>query len=118
MAFQRVFGHSSVNTWVVSRMSTIESLCKAAFVCVAAIALTACERSVAGSCTSAQDAAVKVSVLSDDLLAAEAAGNLDAYRLGEVGAKILDAGSRFGAKGNHQSYCLAIEKIRSEAGLR
>jgi len=118
MAFQRVFLHSSVNTWVVSRMSTTESLCKAAFVCVAAIALTACERSVAGSCTTAQDAAVKVSILSDDLLAAEAEGNLDAYRLGEVGAKILDAGSRFGAKGNHQSYCSAIEKIRSEAGLR
>lgn len=99
-------------------MSSFESLSKVAFVCVAAIALGACERSVAGACTSAQDAAVKVSVLSDDLLAAEATGNIDAFRLGEIGAKILNAGTRFGAKGNHQSYCSAVEKIRSDAGLR
>jgi hypothetical protein len=99
-------------------MSSLQSLCKVAAVCIAAVALSACERSVAGSCTSAQDAAIKVSVLSDDLLAAESAGSIDAYRLGEFGAKILDAGTRFGAKGNHQSYCTAIDKIRREAGLR
>jgi hypothetical protein len=30
----------------------------------------------------------------------------------------MEAGSRFGTKGHHQSYCTAIDKIRVEAGLR
>lgn len=73
---------------------------------------------MARSCSTAQDAAVKVSILADDLNAAEADGRLSSFRLGEIGARIVDAGSRFGAKGNHQSYCAAIDRIRVEAGLR
>lgn len=73
---------------------------------------------MARSCSTAQDAAVKVSILADDLNAAEADGRLSPFRLGEIGARIVDAGSRFGAKGNHQSYCAAIDRIRVEAGLR
>jgi len=94
------------------------NLARVALVCAAAVALSACERAVARSCSTAQDAAVKVSVLADDLNAAEADGRLTSYRLGEIGARIVDAGSRFGTKGNHQSYCAAIDKIRVEAGLR
>ena len=86
--------------------------------CAAAVALSACERAVARSCSTAQDAAVKVSALADDLNAAEADGRLTSYRLGEIGARIVDVGNRYGAKGNHESYCAAIDKIRVEAGLR
>ena len=85
-----------------------------AVVCTAALGLSACERSVAGACTSAQDAAIKVSILADDLNSAQVAGAIDAARVGDLGARILDAGTKFGAKGNHQSYCTAIDKIRSE----
>ncbi|MFN9163276.1 MAG: hypothetical protein ACK6DM_11335 [Alphaproteobacteria bacterium] len=94
------------------------NLARIALVCAAAVALSACERAVARSCSTAQDAAVKVSALADDLNAAEADGRLTSYRLGEIGARIVDVGSRYGAKGNHESYCAAIDKIRVEAGLR
>ncbi|MEQ1754560.1 MAG: hypothetical protein ABL973_10555 [Micropepsaceae bacterium] len=86
-----------------------------AVVCAAAMGLSACERSVAGACTGAQDAALKVSILADDLNSAQIAGTLGAAQVGDLGARILDAGARFGSKGNHQSYCTAIDKIRSEA---
>jgi hypothetical protein len=59
-----------------------------------------------------------VSLLADDLNAAESEGQLGSYRLGELGSRIMEAGSRFGTKGHHQSYCTAIDKIRVEAGLR
>ena len=89
-----------------------------AFACAATLVLSACERSVAGACTSAEDAALKVSTLADELTQAQAKGGLDAFRVGELGAKILEAGAKFGSKGNHQSYCSAVEKIRSDAQLR
>ncbi|MFN9542469.1 MAG: hypothetical protein ACK59B_04670 [Alphaproteobacteria bacterium] len=85
------------------------NLARVALVCAAAVALSACERAVARSCSTAQDAAVKVSALADDLNAAEADGRLTSYRLGEIGARIVDVGSRYGAKGNHESYCAAID---------
>lgn len=103
--------------WVIFEMS-IKNLIRVALVCASAVALSACERAAARSCSSAQDAALKVSLLADDLNAAEAEGRLDSFRLGELGSRIMDAGSRFGAKGHHQSYCAAIDKIRVEAGLR
>jgi hypothetical protein len=93
-------------------------LLRLAFVCTLAVVATGCERSVAGACTNAQDAALKVAVLADDLNAANTAGNLDAARIGEIGARIMEAGTRFGSTGNHQSYCTAIEKIRSDAFIR
>jgi hypothetical protein len=89
-----------------------------AFVCTLAVVATGCERSVAGACTNAQDAALKVAVLADDLNDASSAGRLDAARIGDLGARIMEAGTRFGATGNHQSYCTAIEKIRSDAFIR
>lgn len=99
------------------RMSNNRHILRFGLMCVVAVALSACERSDAGACTSARDAAVKVSILADDLNAAEASGQIDSYRLGELGAKIIAAGDRFGAKGNHQSYCTAVDKIRVEAEL-
>ena len=93
-------------------------LLRLAFVCTLAVVATGCERSVAGACTNAQDAALKVAVLADDLNAASATGQLDAARIGDLGARIMEAGTRFGSTGNHQSYCTAIEKIRSDAFIR
>ena len=99
-------------------MSSLGIFLRLAFVCAAAVVATGCERSVAGACTNAQDAAMKVTSLADDLNAANTAGTLDATKVGEIGARIMEAGTRFGANGNHQSYCTAIEKIRSEAFIR
>jgi hypothetical protein len=99
-------------------MGSLSTLVRLAFVCAAAVVATGCERSVAGACTNAQDAASRVAVLADDLNAASSAGKLDAARVGDLGARIMEAGTRFGASGNNQSYCTAIEKIRSEAFIR
>lgn len=99
-------------------MISSRSVISVAFACSAALVLSACERSVAGACTSAEDAALKVSSLADELTQAQSRGELDAFRVGDLGARILEAGAKFGSKGNHQSYCTAIEKIRSDALLR
>lgn len=99
-------------------MGSLGTLVRLAFVCALAVVAAGCERSVAGACTNAQDAALKVSILADDLNAANTEGRLDASRVGELGARILEAGTRFGATGNNQSYCTAIEKIRAEAFAR
>jgi hypothetical protein len=99
-------------------MGSLGNLVRVVFVCAAAVVAAGCERSVAGACTNAQDAAVKVATLADDLNAANSEGKLDATRIGDIGARIMEAGSRFGATGNHQSYCTAIEKIRSDAFIR
>ncbi len=61
---------------------------------------------------------MKVSLLADDLNAAHAQGQLDSYRLGDIGFRIIEAGNRFGAQGHHGSYCAAIDRIRVDAGLR
>lgn len=61
---------------------------------------------------------MKVSILADDLNSAQIDGKLGAAQVGALGAKMLDAGAKFGARGNHQSYCTAIDKIRSEAFIR
>lgn len=94
------------------------NLIKVVLVCASAVALSACERAAARSCSSAQDAALKVSLLADDLNAAESEGRIGSFQLGELGSRIIDAGTRFGAKGHHQSYCAAIDRIRVDAGLR
>jgi hypothetical protein len=99
-------------------MVAANNLARVFVVCAMAAALAACERASARSCSTAQDAAIKVSLLADDLNAAEAQGNLDAHRLGELGFRIIEAGDQFGAKGHHQSYCTAIDRIRVDAGLR
>ena len=83
-------------------------------VCAGAIGLSACEQSTANACTSAQDVAAKLTALTDQLNRATWAGRIPAMRAGEIGARIVDAGVRFGAHGNHQAYCSALEKIRSD----
>lgn len=114
MAFQPRFRHSVRNYLVRGGMNSFSNMVRFALVCTLSVAASACERSVAGACTSAQDAAMQVSRLSDELDAAHRAGVLDASRMGELGASVLAAGSTFGAAGNNQSYCTAIEKIRSQ----
>ena len=98
-------------------MKSVSALIQLALVCVVALVASGCERSVAGACTSAQDAAAQVSRLTDDLNAANRSGTLASSQVGAMGARILAAGKRFGIAGNHQSYCTAIEKIRSDALL-
>lgn len=88
------------------------------FVITAAVGLTACERSVAGSCSTAQDAASKLTILTDELTTAQLSDRLEMIRVGDLGARILEAGTKFSLNGNHQAYCTALEKIRSEAQFR
>lgn len=87
-------------------------------VITASLGLSACERSVAGSCSTAQDAAMKLTLLTDELTTAQLSGRLATVRVGDLGARILEAGAKFSMKGNHQAYCTALEKIRSEAQFR
>ncbi len=81
------------------------------------IALAACDGSAAGSCSTAQDAAFKVTMLTDDLKAAQGTGKIETTKAGEIGAQIMGAGSKFGSGKDHRSYCEALDKIRREAGL-
>jgi hypothetical protein len=99
-------------------MSSLQNLTKACVALSCVLILSACERAAARSCSTAQDAALKVSLLADDLNAAEAAGNLAPHRLADLGFQVVEAGDRYGSKGHHQSYCAAIDRIRVEAGLR
>jgi hypothetical protein len=87
-------------------------------VCAGALGLSACEQSTANACTSAQDVAGKLTALTDRLNKATWTGKIPAMRAGEIGARIVDAGVRFGSHGNHQAYCSALEKIRSDASLK
>jgi len=90
----------------------------AAAVAFLTIALAACDGSAAGSCSTAQDAAVKVTVLTDDLKKAQGAGKIETMTAGDIGAQIMDAGSKFGSGTAHRSYCEALDKIRKGAGLQ
>ncbi len=83
-----------------------------------AAGLSACEQSVAGSCSTAQDVAGKLSSLVDDLNASHDNGHLALQNVGEIGASIIDAGTSFGKSRNHQAYCSALEKIRRDARLK
>ncbi len=88
------------------------------FVSAAALGLNACQRSTAGSCSTAEDVAGKITALTDDLNKAQSSGHLDMALVGDIGARIIEVGVRFGSHGNHQAYCAAIEKIRSDTALR
>ena len=89
----------------------------AAAVALLTIALAACDGSAAGSCSTTQDAAHKITVLTDDLKKAQSAGKIETMKAGEIGAQIIDAGSKFGSGKNHRSYCEALDKIRKDSGL-
>ena len=99
-------------------MASLQNLMKVCVAIVCAGFLASCERAAARSCSTAQDAALKVSLLADDLNAAEAAGKLAPHELAELGLQIVAAGDSFGSKGHHQSYCTAVDRIRVESGLR
>ena len=83
-----------------------------------ALFLGACEGSAArGGCATTEDVGVKITVLTDDLKKAEAAGKIDAARAGDIAAHIMDAGAKFGAGNKHRAYCEALDRIRKDAGL-
>lgn len=88
------------------------------FVASLAIGLSACEQSVAGSCSTAQDVVGKLNTLVDDLNLAHGAGHLDMLSAGDIGANILDAGANFSKSRNIQAYCGALEKIHRDARLK
>jgi hypothetical protein len=79
--------------------------------------LVACDGSAAGSCSSAEDVAAKVTALSDDLKKAQDSGKLDIVQAGDVGAQMLSAGAKYGAEKDHRAYCRALDGIRKSAGL-
>jgi len=79
--------------------------------------LAACDGSAAGSCSSAQNAAARVTLLTDDLKNAQSAGKVDAMEAGRIAAQIMAAGSEYGVEKDHRSYCAALDKIRMAAGL-
>lgn len=81
------------------------------------LALAACDGSAAGSCSSREDAALKVTILTDDLKAAQSLGKIDAAAAGDIGVQIIDAGVKFAGRKNHSAYCDALDKIRRRAGL-
>lgn len=89
----------------------------AAAVAFLTIALAGCDGSAAGSCSTAQDAAHKVTVLTDDLKTAQGAGKIETMKAGEIGAQIMGAGTKFGSGKDHRSYCNALDRIRKDAGL-
>ena len=88
-----------------------------AAVALSAMALAACDGSQAGSCSTARDAAYKVTALTDDLKLAESTGKVDTAKAGEIGSLILGAGVKFGAGKTHHAYCEALDKIRKDSGL-
>jgi hypothetical protein len=81
------------------------------------IGLAACEGSAAGSCSTVEDVGTKLTVLTDDLESARAAGKIDPTTAGEIAAKIVEAGTKYGMESDHRSYCGALDKVRKEAGL-
>ena len=89
----------------------------AASVFALAIGLSACEGAAHGTCASAEGVAAKITILTDDLTKAQGAGKVDAMTAGEISAKIMSAGAKFEADGNHRAYCGALDQIRKEAGL-
>jgi len=82
-----------------------------------ALTLAACSGSAAGTCATPEDVAEKVTGLTDSLKKAQTAGKIDAIQAGEIGAQILDAGTKYGSEKNHRTYCEALEKIGKAAGL-
>lgn len=99
-------------------MATKQNVISVLFVAGLAIGLSACEQSVAGSCSTAQDVAGKLTTLVDDLNLAHGAGRLDMLNAGDIGANILEAGANFSKSRNNQAYCGALEKIRLDARLK
>ena len=89
----------------------------AAGIACLSMTMTACSGSAAGSCATSEDVAVKVTGLTDDLKRAQDIGKIDTIRAGEIGAQMLDAGTKFGSGKDHRSYCEALESIRKAAGL-
>ncbi len=81
------------------------------------IGLAACEGSAAGSCAKAEDVAAKLTALTDDLERSRAAGKIDAATAGEIAAKIIEAGTKYGMESDHRSYCAALDKVRKDSGL-
>jgi hypothetical protein len=81
------------------------------------LALTACGDVTGGGCSSGEDVAAKVTSLTEDLKKAQDAGKLDAAQAGDIGARIMSAGTKFGAEKNHRAYCQALDDIRKSAGL-
>ena len=99
-------------------MSTKQNVISVLFVASLAIGLSACGQSVAGSCSTAQDVAGKLTALVDDLNSTHGAGHLDMLNAGDIGANILEAGANFSKSRNNQAYCGALEKIRRDARLK
>ena len=99
-------------------MSTKQNVISVLFVASLAIGLSACEQSVAGSCSTAQDVAGKLTELVDELNLARGTGHLDVLSAGDIGANILEAGANFSKSRNTQAYCGALEKIRRDARLK
>lgn len=117
MAIRSGSGNLRPQRMVRSRMALRHKIFGLVVVAGVALGLNACQRSTAGSCSTAEDVAGKITALTDDLNSAQSAGHLSILLLGDIGAKIVDAGVRFGSNGNHQAYCTAIEKIRSDTRL-
>lgn len=94
----------------MNRLLTLTVICLALIV-------AACDGSAAGSCSSAEDVAAKVTALADDLKKAQDSGKLNSAQAGEIGAQMLSAGAKYGSEKNHRSYCQALENIRKSASL-
>jgi hypothetical protein len=89
----------------------------AALIAGLGLTLTACTESVAGSCSTGEDVAAKITRLTDDLKKAQASGKIDAIKAGEIGAEMLEAGAKFGSERDQHDYCDALDKIRKSSSF-
>jgi hypothetical protein len=81
------------------------------------LGLAACEGSAAGTCSTTFDVGAKLTALTDDLKKAQAAGKVDDMTAGEIAAKIMDAGTKYGSGPDRRAYCTALDRIRVDAKL-
>lgn len=79
------------------------------------LGLAGCEGAARTACANAEDVAVKMTALTDDLNKAQASGKIDALTAGGIAAKIMDAGARH--RSDHRAYCRALDEIRQDAKL-
>lgn len=85
-------------------------LSAALLLCVS-ISLAGCEGSAAGTCSTPQDIARKVTSLTDGLTTAWSTGKVTQEQAGEIAADILAAGR---SKDN-RAYCTALDQVRLDA---
>ena len=79
------------------------------------LGLAGCEGAARNACSSAEDVAVKLTALTDDLNKAQASGKIDTAAAGDIAAQIMEAGTTHGT--DHRSFCRALDKIRQDTKL-